>query len=223
MKKKALIVGATGLIGRHLLSLLFSDERYEQITVFGRRSVDIEHSTLIQHIVDFDCTKAWRKLITGNDLFSCLGTTIKAAGNRNAQYKVDYTYQYEVAQAAADNGVATYTLVSTYGADPGSKMFFPRIKGELDRDVKRLPFTTIRILKLSVLIGERYVTRPGESLAVVLGKLLTSWIRPLRKYRPIPAAVVAQAMITAANDTTAPAIREYEFEEIFELAHSNAT
>jgi hypothetical protein len=103
-------------------------------------------------------------------------------------------------------------------ADPSSKLFYPRIKGELDRDVRKLPFQTVRIIKPSVLVGERQEKRMGESLSVVLGNLLAPLIPPLKKYRPIPAAIVAQAMINAANDTSVSGFVEYELAEVFELA-----
>jgi hypothetical protein len=103
-------------------------------------------------------------------------------------------------------------------ADPSSKLFYPRIKGELDRDVRKLPLQTVRIIKPSVLVGERQEKRMGESLSVVLGNLLTPLIPPLKKYRPIPASIVAQAMINAVNDTSVSGFVEYELGEVFELA-----
>jgi uncharacterized protein YbjT (DUF2867 family) len=218
MSKTAIILGATGLVGSHLLKLLFDDSRYEQVKVLVRRPVGVEHPKLIQHIVEFDHPDEWQALVSGDDLFSCLGTTIKTAGSQEMQYKVDYTYQYRVAQIAAKHGVSTYVLVSSSGADPSSKFFYPRIKGELDRDVRELPFQTVRIIKPSVLVGERQEKRLGESLSVALGNLLTPLIPPLKKYRPIPAAIVAQAMINAANDTSVSGFVEYELGEVFELA-----
>jgi len=218
MSKTAIILGATGLVGSHLLMLLLDDDRYEQMTVFLRRPVGFEHPKLIQHIIEFDYSEGWKDLVTGDELFSCLGTTIKAAGSQEVQYRVDYTYQYRFAQMAAEHGVSTYVLVSSSGADPQSKFFYPRIKGELDRDVQKLPFHVIRILKPSVLVGERQEKRMGESLSVVLGNLLTPLIPSLKKYRPIPASIVAQAMINAVTDKFSQKFCEYELAEVFELA-----
>jgi uncharacterized protein YbjT (DUF2867 family) len=218
MKKTAIVLGATGLVGRHLVKLLLDDGRYEKITVFVRRSPGIEHPKLRPHIVDFDTPEAWEELVTGDDLFSCLGTTIKKAGSQEAQYRVDYAYQYRTAKTAAVNGVTTYVLVSSSGANAHSRIFYSRIKGELDRDVKGLPFKTVCILKPSVLMGEREEKRTGESLGVFLGKVLIPLVPTLRKYRPIPAETVAKAMIKAANDPDHRAISEYELEEIFALA-----
>jgi len=218
MSKTAIILGATGLVGSHLLMLLLDDDRYESVKVFLRRPVGFEHPKLIQHIIEFDYSEGWKDLVTGDELFSCLGTTIKAAGSQEVQYRVDYTYQYRFAQIAAEHGVSTYVLVSSSGADPASKFFYPRIKGELDRDVRELPFQVVRIMKPSVLVGERQEKRMGESLSVVLGNFLTPLIPPLKKYRPIPASIVAQAMINAVTDKFAQKFCEYELAEVFELA-----
>lgn len=218
MKKRALILGATGLVGGHLVTFLLNDDRYERVTVFVRRSTGILHPKLTEHTVDFDNPGQWEALVTGDDLFSCLGTTIKKAGSKDAQYRIDYTYQYRTAKGAANNGVSTYVLVSSSGANPHSRIFYSRIKGELDRDVKGLPFKTLCILKPSVLMGEREEKRRGESIGVFLGTILIPLIPPLRKYRPIPAETVAKAMIKAANDPDRRAISEYELEEIFALA-----
>jgi len=218
MKKRALVLGATGLVGGHLVRLLLDDDRYERVTVFLRRSTRISNPKLTEHAVDFDSPNTWKEYLQGDELFSCLGTTIKKAGSKDAQYRIDYTYQYATAKTAADNGIATYVLVSSSGADPRSRIFYSRMKGELDRDVKELPFRTVAILKPSVLMGERAEKRSGESIGVFLGNILIPLIPPLRKYRPIPAKTVAQAMIRAANTPDAPAIAEYELEEIFTLA-----
>ncbi len=216
MKQGALIVGATGLVGGHLLRLLLDDDRYEEVKIFVRRATGITHPKLLERIVDFEDRGPWKEFLSGDVLFSCLGTTIKKAGTKEKQYRVDYTYQYETAAAAADNGVATYVLISSSGADSHSRIFYTRMKGELDRDVKQLPFQTIRILKPSVLVGERREKRPGEAAAIVLGKIVATLIPPLRKYRPIPAEVVARAMIEAAEDVE-PDIKEYELGAVFEL------
>jgi uncharacterized protein YbjT (DUF2867 family) len=218
MSKTAIILGATGLVGSRLLILLLDDDRYENVKIFVRRSVEFEHPKLTEHIIEFDYPEEWKDLVTGDELFSCLGTTIKAAGSQEVQYKVDYTYQYRFAQIAAEHGVSTYVLLSSSGSDPASRFFYPRIKGELDRDVRELPFQAVRIIKPSVLVGERQEKRMGESLSVVLGNLLAPLIPPLKKYRPIPAAIVAQAMINAANDTSVSGFVEYELAEVFALA-----
>jgi uncharacterized protein YbjT (DUF2867 family) len=118
--------------------------------------------------------------------------------------------------------VPTYVLVSSSGADHRSKLFYTKMKGELDRNVKQLPFKSVCILKPSVLVGERDEKRPGETVAIVLGNTLTPIIPSLRKYRPIPAKLVAKAMINSAQATES-GIGEYELDEVAELAKKEGT
>ena len=220
MKKSALVLGATGLVGRQIALQLLADSRYTKIHLFGRRSSGISHARLEEHVINFDQIGEWQELLSGDVLFSALGTTIKAARSREAQYNVDFTYQYQVAEKAAENGVTTLVLVSSYGADSKSKIFYSRIKGELDQAVKKLPFKSIRILKPSLLTGERENPRTSEKVMASIGNILLPLIPGLKKFRPIAADIVAKAAICAANDDEQPPIREYKLNEIFDLANS---
>lgn len=129
---KALVIGATGAVGKDLVEQLLKDDSFERVDVFVRREMPLLSSKLVSHVVDFDHPEGWTGLLTGDVLFSCLGTTIKAAGSQDAQWKVDYTYQYDTAKAARANGVQQYILVSSVGADAHSKIFYSRMKGQLD-------------------------------------------------------------------------------------------
>lgn len=169
----AILIGATGLVGSQILDLLLKDNSYSRVKVFHRRSTGIQHPKLEEHIIDFDKIHEWGHLVTGDELYSALGTTIKKAGSQEKQYTIDYTYQYEVAKAAADNGVKKYSLVSSAGADYESRVFYSRLKGELDDDVKALPFEVITIMRPSILAGERNESRPGESIGMFFMKFLT--------------------------------------------------
>src|SRR5262249_42306547 len=138
-------------------------------------------------------------LVRGDVAFSALGTTAKQAGSKEAQKKVDYDYQFAFAAAAAKNGVPSYVLVSASSADAASRMFYSRIKGELDRDVQTLGFERVRILRPSLLGGDRKQPRVGERLgSALLGAVNALGIA--RKYREINGDVVAKAMINAAMD-----------------------
>ena len=131
MPKTAILIGATGLVGAALTDALLADSRFEKVVVFVRRATGKNHPKLEEHIVNFDAIDNWKQLLTGDVLFSAMGTTIGKAGSKEAQYKIDYTYQYEVAKAASENGVRQYVLVSSAGASPQSKIFYSRMKGEL--------------------------------------------------------------------------------------------
>ena len=134
----ALVIGATGAVGKDLVDQLLKDDAFERVTAFVRRPLGIEDPKLTAHVIDFDHPEQWSHLLQGDVLFSCLGTTIKAAGSQANQWKVDYTYQYEAAKAARENGVDTYALVSSVSATPKSKIFYTRMKGELEEAVKQL-------------------------------------------------------------------------------------
>src|SRR5689334_5676279 len=98
--RTAMVIGATGLVGSHLVQLLLHDDRFAVVKIFARRSTGIQHPKLQERIIDFDHPERWKHLITGDVLFSALGTTLKTAGSKEAQYKIDHTYQFNVAKAA---------------------------------------------------------------------------------------------------------------------------
>ena len=194
---KALVIGATGAVGKDLVEQLLKDESVERVDVFVRREVKVPSSKLVPHIVDFDHPEAWSDLLVGDVLFSCLGTTIKAAGSQNAQWKVDYTYQYEAAKAARENGVGKLVLVSSVGADPKSRIFYSRMKGRLDEDVQKLGFATCFILRPPSLI-RKGSDRFGEKAGVAILKALNA-IGLMRSWKPMPTEEVAAAMIRLAE------------------------
>ena len=216
--KTAIVIGATGLIGSILIKKLLNDNRYSSIKVFARRSTGMNHPKLHEHLVDFDEMDKWKSDITGNELFSAMGTTIRKAKSTALQYEVDVTYQYEFAKAASENGVKNYFLISSTGANPKSKLFYLRIKGELDEKVKTLSFNKIRIFRPSLLLGERPEKRFGEIAAENILKIIVPIFPFLKNQRPIEGEKVAGAMIAAANNNDDQRIRIYELSEIFELA-----
>lgn len=200
MKKTALVIGATGLVGDYLLRQLLTDTRFERVKVFTRRPTGYHNpAKLEEHIVDFDKPSEWQELLKGDVLFSALGTTLRQAGSKDDQYRVDHTYQLQTAENAARNGVDTYVLVSSTGADKDSTIFYNRMKGELERDVQALAFARTRILQPGVLAGPRPKTRPLEKLGIGAAALLGQ-LPGLRKYRPIHGRTVAKAMINASLD-----------------------
>ena len=196
-KMKALVIGATGAVGKDLVEQLLRDDAFERVEVFVRREVGITSPKLIPHRVDFDRLETWASLLTGDVLFSCLGTTIKAAGSQEAQWKVDYTYQFEAAKAARNNGVRKLVLVSSIGADAKSRIFYSRMKGQLDEDVAKLGFPGCFILRPPSLI-RKGSDRFGEKAGVAILKALNA-IGLMRSWKPMPTEEVASAMIRLAK------------------------
>ncbi|WP_430974326.1 NAD(P)H-binding protein [Sunxiuqinia rutila] len=221
-KQSAIVIGSTGLVGNHLIRLLLQDKRFDQVLVFGRRSTGLSHPKLQEHLVDFDQISNWAHSVQGDVLFSALGTTLKKAGSKEKQFLIDYTYQYQVAKAAASNGVASYVLVSSAGANAKSKLFYSRLKGQLDEAVQQAGFKQVAILRPSFLDGERQEQRTAEQIGLSAMRWLTQFI--FKRYRPIHAKVVAQAMINAFFSKTAvPSCTIYELDELFPLASGELT
>ena len=194
---KALVIGATGAVGKDLVQQLIEDNSVERVDIFVRREVKIPSAKLVAHVVDFDHPEAWADQIQGDVLFSCMGTTIKAAGTQEAQWKVDYTYQYEAAKAAKANGVLTYVLVSAIGANPKSKVFYTRMKGELDDAIQQLGFEGCFILRPPSLI-RKGTDRFGEKAGIVAIRAFNA-IGLMRNFTPMPTEAVAAAMIRLAK------------------------
>lgn len=215
--KTAIVIGATGLVGNHITQKLLNDDRYKKVKVFVRRSLDISNPKLEEHIVDFDKIDLWKDKIASDELYSAIGTTIKKAGSKDAQYKIDFTYQYEVAKAASQNGVQKYLLVSSAGANYTSQNFYLQMKGKLDEEVKKLPFKQIIIFRPSILSGERSEKRLGESLGIKIAETITKIIPALKNYRPIEASRLAEAMIKSANKNHSEKLIIYPPKNIFEI------
>ena len=193
MKRTANIIGASGLVGQQLFSQLLEHPEFEKVRSFVRRPSGQSHPKLEEIVIDFDKPALWKHLVQGHVLFSTLGTTIKKAKTQPNQYLVDYTYQYKFAKAAAENGVGTYVLVSSMGANRKSSFFYSRMKGELEEAVSKLRFKRLFIFRPSILQGKRTEKRTGELIGLAFSHLLTRFM--LKKYRPTPVDVLAKKMI----------------------------
>lgn len=215
MKLTANVIGATGLVGKQLVNLLLKDERFETVRIFVRRDAGFSHPKLDQQITDFSKEETWSGKVTGDVLFSALGTTLKQAGSKEKQYAVDFTLNLRFAHIAKENGIKNYVLVSSVGANSKSAVFYTRIKGELDDAVAKLNFRNLVILRPSSLAGERDERRWMEEFSLPVARFVTKFI--FKKYRPIEGKTVAQAMINAVVKPDSEKTI-WEADEIFELA-----
>lgn len=214
----ALLIGATGATGGDLLDLLLKDDDFHRIDIFVRRDSDLRHEKLIIHVIDFDEPDQWQHLVKGDVLFSCLGTTLEAAGSKEAQWKIDYEYQYEFAEAARENNVNHHVLVSTGLASPNSLFYYPRMKGKLEEAVKSLEFPKLSIFNPPVLVRKNS-DRTGEVIALKATRFFNK-LGLFRSQKPLPTEVLAKAMINAAK-VKETGIHTYQGKEIWKCSNPN--
>jgi uncharacterized protein YbjT (DUF2867 family) len=218
--RTALVAGASGLVGGHVLRLLLADPQYERVTVLARRELSLAHKKLAQRVVAFDRLAEVGDFPRVHDVFCCLGTTIKQAGSQDAFRKVDFTYVVELARVALRHRASQFLLVTAIGADPGSRVFYSRVKGEVEAAVQRLQFDGVHIFRPSLLFGARAAPRPAERAAALLSRLVAwAFVGPLGKYRPIKGEAVARAMVRAAREA-ARGVHVYESAEMRRLARA---
>ncbi|MDO6426785.1 NAD(P)H-binding protein [Thalassotalea sp. 1_MG-2023] len=211
--KTAIVIGATGLIGQHLLTQLLADSTYSKIIAFTRKPIKSKSKKLVNHVIDFNQLGNYQNDFIGDVLFSCLGTTKKQAGSIEKQRMVDVDYQYQAAKMAAENGVAHYVLVSSSGANKNANSAYFKMKGELEDKVKPLSFQRMSILQPSLLLGERDHFRLGEVLSSYLLPIICK-LPFLKRYRPIEGAQVAKKMLNVSKEQKEP-FEIFTLDELF--------
>ncbi|MHA6481444.1 NAD(P)H-binding protein [Paenibacillus sp. strain BS8-2] len=200
MKRRAVIAGATGLVGGELVKLLLGSKDYESVTVLVRRRINLAHPRLTQLVIDYEgIGELPIEMFAGADVYCALGTTMKKAGSKPSFERVDYHYPMELAKLAKRAGAERLMLVSSIGADPDSLFFYTKVKGRLERDLQGLSLKSLHLFRPSLILGNRGEFRLGERMAAGLsqwGSFL--FAGPLGKYKPVHAERIAQAMATAA-------------------------
>jgi uncharacterized protein YbjT (DUF2867 family) len=193
--KTALVVGATGLIGDHLTHRLVESPFYANVKVLVRKSLTWQHPRLQEVLFDFNHPNG---LVTkADDIFCCLGTTIKKAGSQTAFRQVDYQYPMDIARLGLANGAKQFAIVTSMGADSKSAFFYNRVKGDVERDLTALNYPALLIFRPSLLLGNRSESRLGERVASGFMRLFSPLIPA--KYKGIEATTVADAMIATAQ------------------------
>lgn len=196
MSQSVLLAGATGLVGGECLRLLLADPAFDPVHVVARRPLEhpASSSKLRLHVGDLGGMAAALANAAIDTVICCLGTTIRKAGSEAAFRKVDLDYPLALARLALERGARHYLLVSSLGANPRSRVFYSRTKGELEEALSALSFRSLTIVRPSLLLGERTEFRFGERIFAGLGFLAP------RKYKPVRASAVAATLVAAAKE-----------------------
>ena len=220
--QKAVVLGATGLIGSQVVDELLKDDSFSIVKVLTRRSLSIIHPKLLQEIVDFTNIDEYTdKFGQGDVIFCCVGTTQKnVKGDRLAYRKVDYDIPVNAAAIGISNNFKKFMIVSSVGADAGSSNFYLQLKGETENALKEFPFESIGIFQPSILLGNRAEVRAGEKVMQKLMKLFSRLlIGSLKKYRAIDSRDVANAMVLESKQNN-PGVHYRGYTEMMDLINT---
>jgi len=208
-EKTAIIFGATGLVGSYVLNYLLYDDRYEKIKIFTRKPLNINHSKIEETIIDILNFDSYSDKIKGDDLFCCIGTTRGKAGSKENFKKIDFLVPVKIAEIAYNNGVDNFIVISSIGANHKSKIFYLKVKGMMEEEVKKFKFKKLFILRPSMLLGKRNEFRLLEEIGKILMRLFGFlMVKQFKKYKGIKASTVARCMINLANCTTGKTVIE---------------
>ena len=214
--KTALLFGASGLVGSHVLNQLISNNSYSKIKLFVRTTINISDPKIEIIQTDFKNLENHREDIKGDDCFFCIGTTKKNSPDKNEYKRVELEVPKQVAQIAKSNSVNSFVFISSGYADPKSSGDYLKFKGEVEEELKRLNFSKLGIMRPSFLLGDRKEKRVGEKIGIFVFKLLSPlFLGPLKKMKPIHSATVAKAMIAITQNESSQII--FESNEIAEL------
>jgi uncharacterized protein YbjT (DUF2867 family) len=208
--RTALVLGSTGLVGRHLLARLLDDARWSEVRSLTRRPTGIDHPKLAERLVDFERIEEYGHAFRVHDVFCCLGTTLRTAGSREAFERVDHDYVRQAAEISAIGRARHFLWISSLGANPHALAFYSRTKGRTEESIAALPLERWTAVRPSLLLGQRDEPRRGERVAAAVLRPLTPFFRgPLRPYRPIHADQVARGMIALSCDEPVPPELQY--------------
>ena len=214
--KTALLFGASGLVGSHLLNQLISNNNYSKIKLFVRSAIDLNDPKIEIIQTDFNNLENHREDIKGDDCFFCIGTTKKNSPDKNEYKRVELEVPKQIAQIAKSNFVNSFVFVSSGYADPKSSGDYLKFKGEVEEELKKLNFLKLGVMRPSFLLGDRKEKRVGEKIGIFIFNLISPLLLgPLKKMKPIHSEIVARSMIKVANEDLQK--NTFECNEIIEL------
>ncbi|MFD1258980.1 NAD(P)H-binding protein [Mucilaginibacter terrae] len=195
MASKAIVAGASGLVGGELLQILLKEQYYDEVLILVRKELPLQNKKLVQLVVDFEKLDDFKCIIKGCALFCCLGSTKSKTPSQRMYRKVDHDYPVKLAHIAKENHIPNYQLVSAIGADFRSLAFYNKLKGETENDIQAIDLPTLHIYRPSLLTGSRKEYRLIEKLATMVMAIVNPILMgALKRYQSIPAATVAKAM-----------------------------
>ena len=221
--RKAIVIGATGMVGKQLVRQLLEQQAYAEVVILVRKPEEVTHAKLKQVVVNWDELEKYESTFhQTDDLFCCLGTTIKKAGSEADFRKVDLEYPVTAAKIAERHGIKQFIGISSMGADAKSRIFYSRTKGQFEEEITNIGIPSVHFVRPSLLLGERKENRAGEKM----GEIFLRWLDPLLKlgkgqnYRAISGALVAIAMIRIALREQ-PGVHIYSNQKIREIAETH--
>ena len=215
--KNAIIAGSTGLVGGELLKQLLDDTAYAGVHLLVRKPTGHEHPRIKEHLVDFDHLDTFDPGTRIDHVFCTLGTTIKKAGTKENFRKVDLDYVVALGRLAMDRGAEKFLVVTALGANPRSSIFYNRVKGEAEDQLKALDLPSLMIFRPSLLMGDRKEYRAGEKTAIAVYRVINPlFVGRLKRYKGVQAEKVARAMVHAAHHVDEP-FKIFESDEIQDI------
>jgi uncharacterized protein YbjT (DUF2867 family) len=197
-QKSALLLGATGLTGGHLLNLLLESEEYHTVYIYSRRPLGIQNPKLKEIIIDFD---DYEGSVEADNVFCCLGTTIKVAKTKEAFKKVDLEYPVKIAQLQFNAGSKRFLVISAMGAAADSLFFYSKVKAEMETQLTNIGYPKLLIFRPALITGDRKEHRAGEKIAAGINEILNYvLVGPLRKYQSVSAKAIASCMLSYSNN-----------------------
>ncbi len=216
MGKIAALFGATGLTGKSLLQQLTKNDDYIKIIVFNRNLQNYNHNKIDEVSLDWNNIERIKNQLIADELFCCIGTTIKKAGSKKAFLHVDFNIPVTLAQIAENNKINKFLILSSLGANPKSKNFYLQTKGKMEEEVLKFNIPKIYFFRPSMLLGKRNEFRAGEEFGKIAMKIFNPlMIGSLRKYKAIPASIVAGAMIKVASANSSKVI--FDSDELWDF------